>query len=108
MEKGDPDYEAVEVLKKGLRELDDFGEGLSIDVGDEQEEEVDEEPEALIDAFATGLNGGETETESPSKRMRPSPSKLDPERDPTSMRKKLVLSLVTSAKVLSGEMLTNV
>ena len=70
--RGGPDYEAAAILRKGLGEMDDFGEGLFIEVGDEQEEYVDEEPEALIDAFSKGFDG--RETESPSKRMRPSPS----------------------------------
>ena len=70
--RGDPDYEAVESLKKGLREMEDCVEGLSIDVGDEEEEFFDEETEAQIDEFSKGYNG--RETESPSKRIKPSPS----------------------------------
>ena len=74
----EPNYEAAVILKKGLLDLGIGGEGLSVDVGVD-DELFDEEPEALIDQFAKGFNG--SGTESPPKRMRPSPSEVESDND---------------------------
>ena len=53
-------HEAAAILRKGLLDLGIGGEGLSVDVGVD-DELFEEEPEALIDQFAKGFNGSGTE-----------------------------------------------
>ena len=89
-------HEAAAILKKGLLDLGISEESLRADVvADSRTEETllgsppwkvraddelfEEEPEALIDQFAKGFNG--SGTESPSKRTRPSPSRVESDID---------------------------